>query len=48
VRKAPEEYIHPFPEEDPVEQRVIDFIAGMTDRYALDLFREFVFPKYSV
>ncbi len=48
VRKTPGDYVHPYPDEDALDLRVIDFIAGMTDRYALDLFREIVFPRYSV
>lgn len=46
VQKQPEEYINPFPETDTVERRIIDFIAGMTDRYALNLFKQVAFPKY--
>ncbi len=46
VRNKPEKYINPFPEGDTVERRIIDFIAGMTDRYALNLFKEISFPKY--
>jgi dGTPase len=46
VQKKPETYINPYPEQDTVERRIIDFIAGMTDRYALNLFKEISFPKY--
>lgn len=46
VQKQPETYINPYPEQDTVERRIIDFIAGMTDRYALNLFKEICFPKY--
>jgi len=46
VKKAPESFINPYPGEDTVERRIIDFIAGMTDRYALNLFREISFPNY--
>ncbi len=46
VRKNPGKYINPYPEEDTVERRIIDFIAGMTDRYALNLFQQFCFPNY--
>ncbi len=46
VEKQPEAYINPYPESDPVGRRIIDFIAGMTDRYALNLFREISFPNY--
>lgn len=41
----PEEFIKPYPEEDPVERRVADFIAGMTDRYALRLYEQLFFPR---
>lgn len=46
VKKRPEEYINPFPEEDSTERRIVDFIAGMTDTYAINLFKSIVFPKY--
>lgn len=48
VKKVPGKYINPYPEEDAVERRIIDFIAGMTDRYALNLFQQFCFPNYIV
>ncbi len=34
-----------YPAEDPPERRVIDYIAGMTDRYALNLFKRIVIPE---
>ncbi|UCE41315.1 MAG: deoxyguanosinetriphosphate triphosphohydrolase [Candidatus Aminicenantes bacterium] len=40
----PEEHIKPYPAEDPLEKRVGDFIAGMTDRYALRLYERFFMP----
>jgi dGTPase len=46
VKKKPETFINSFPEEDTVERRIIDFIAGMTDRYALNLFKRIAFPEY--
>ncbi len=46
VNKNPEEYINTYPEEDNIERRIIDFIAGMTDTYAINLFKSIVFPKY--
>ena len=46
VTRAPRAYINPFPEDDPVAVRAIDFIAGMTDNYALNLFREISIPNY--
>ncbi len=30
---------------DPVERRVVDYLAGMTDRYALGLYRAYFFPE---
>lgn len=46
VKKYPVEYINPYPEEDSIERRIVDFIAGMTDTYAINLFKSIVFPKY--
>jgi dGTPase len=40
----PEDYIKSYPAEDPLETRVGDFIAGMTDRYALRLYERFFMP----
>lgn len=48
VKKKPGEYINPYPETDTVDRRIIDFIAGMTDRYALNLFEQFCLPNYIV
>ena len=41
----PGEYVKPYPPGDPIEQRVGDIIAGMTDRYALRLYEKFFFPQ---
>ncbi len=46
VSRDPQAYVNPYPEEDPVAVRVIDFIAGMTDNYALNLFRQLTIPDY--
>jgi len=46
LETTPEKYIYPYPEDDTLERRIIDFIAGMTDRYALNLFKNIVFPTY--
>ena len=46
VKKEPANYINPFPENDPVERRIIDFIVGMTDRYCLNLFNDITLPIY--
>ncbi len=46
LKKNPARYIHPFPEEDSSERRIIDFIAGMTDRYVLSFFKTITFPSH--
>ncbi|MCP5105726.1 MAG: deoxyguanosinetriphosphate triphosphohydrolase [bacterium] len=46
IKKEPGKYINPYPAEDTVERRIIDFIAGMTDRYALNLFKQISYPNY--
>ncbi|MCK5056306.1 MAG: deoxyguanosinetriphosphate triphosphohydrolase [Candidatus Aminicenantes bacterium] len=46
IKKEPAAFINPFPENDPVERRIIDFIAGMTDRYSLNLFKHITLPIY--
>jgi dGTPase len=48
VSRDPRAYVNPFPPHDPVALRVIDFIAGMTDNYALDLFKKIAFPAYAL
>lgn len=48
VLQRPDRFINPYPETDPVERRVMDFIAGMTDRYALNLFKEITFPAHNI
>ena len=40
----PGDYIKPYPTEDSLEKKVGDFIAGMTDRYALRLYERFFMP----
>jgi dGTPase len=40
----PTEYLPPYPEEDTLERRVMDFVAGMTDRYVMKLFKKITFP----
>ncbi len=45
VLKHPEEHIKPYPEGDSLEKRAGDFIAGMTDRYALGLYEKIFFPR---
>jgi dGTPase len=44
VSSDPQAYINAYPQDDPVEVRIIDFIAGMTDNYALTLSKKFISP----
>lgn len=44
VLKNPGDLLKPFPEEDPLEVRARDVIAGMTDLYALRLYEELFSP----
>ncbi|MBN2345520.1 MAG: deoxyguanosinetriphosphate triphosphohydrolase [Candidatus Aminicenantes bacterium] len=46
VARNPGAFINSFPQGDPPAVRMIDFIAGMTDNYALNLFRRITFPEY--
>ncbi len=41
----PEGYVRDYPAGDPVEIRVGDMVAGMTDRYAMSLYEKLFFPK---
>jgi len=34
-----------YPQDTPRERMVCDFVAGMTDRYALDLYTDIFLPK---
>lgn len=43
--KKPDDYVKPYPEGDSLEKRAADFIAGMTDRYALGLYEKIFFPR---
>jgi dGTPase len=45
LREHPGGYIKDYPAGDPLEKRVGDFIAGMTDRYALTLYETIFFPQ---
>jgi dGTPase len=45
LRENPKDYIAPYPEEDSLERRIADFIAGMTDRYALRLYEKLFMPE---
>jgi dGTPase len=44
-RRRPEGYVKDYPAGDPLETRVADIIAGMTDRYALSIYQEIFFPR---
>jgi dGTPase len=45
LMENPGDLIKPYPEEDSLERRVGDAIAGMTDLYALRLYEKFFFPR---
>ncbi len=45
VMERPGEYIKDYPAGDPVVVRAGDFIAGMTDRYAMSLYEQVFLPK---
>jgi dGTPase len=45
VMEHPGDYIRPYPAGDPVVARAGDFIAGMTDRYAMALYEQIFLPK---
>lgn len=46
IKQEPGKFINPYPENDPVERRIIDFMAGMTDRYSLNLFKSITLPRF--
>jgi dGTPase len=43
--KNPGEHVKSYPKGDSLEKRAGDFIAGMTDRYALALYEKLFFPS---
>jgi dGTPase len=45
VSENPEGYVKEYPEGDPLIVRVGDFVAGMTDRYAMALYEQIFLPK---
>ncbi len=45
VSEHPEGYVKDYPAADPLVLRVGDFIAGMTDRYAMALYEQIFLPK---
>ena len=48
ILEIPEEYINPFPAGDPLERRAIDFVAGMTDRYVMNIFKHITLPANDI
>jgi dGTPase len=44
VTKHPEEFLDKKRDE-PVERLAVDFIAGMTDRYAINLYEKLFVPR---
>jgi dGTPase len=44
VLERPEGFVKTYPAPDPLEVRAADFIAGMTDSYALALYEKLFFP----
>jgi len=45
ILEKPDDLVKPYPEEDSLERRVGDAIAGMTDLYALRLYEKIFFPR---
>ncbi|MEW5902368.1 MAG: deoxyguanosinetriphosphate triphosphohydrolase, partial [Acidobacteriota bacterium] len=45
VVENPDPYVKSFPRGDSLERRAADFIAGMTDLYAIALFEKLFFPR---
>lgn len=45
ILNSPGDLVKPYPEDDTLERRVGDAIAGMTDLYALRLFEKIFFPR---
>ncbi|HAV41733.1 MAG TPA: deoxyguanosinetriphosphate triphosphohydrolase, partial [Acidobacteria bacterium] len=43
--KNPADRVKDYPRGDPLERRVADFIAGMTDGYALALYEKIFLPR---
>lgn len=44
ILEHPDDYVKPYPENDPPEVRAGDVVAGMTDLHALRLYQEVFFP----
>jgi dGTPase len=45
VLENPGPYVKSYPSGDPLEKRVGDFVAGMTDRFAMALYEQIFFPR---
>jgi dGTPase len=45
LRQNPGDMVKDYPEGDTLERRVADFIAGMTDSYALDMYEKIYLPR---
>ncbi len=45
ILEKPGDFVKPYPEDDSLERRVGDAIAGMTDLYALRLYEKIFFPR---
>jgi dGTPase len=45
ILKNPVDYIKSYPEGDSIEKRAGDFIAGMTDRFALAMYEKLFLPQ---
>lgn len=43
--KMPDDEYNMSDSDEPVERRVCDYIAGMTDRYAINVFESLFIPK---
>ncbi len=46
VHDHPADYVKPYPAGDSLLRRTADFVAGMTDLYAIALFKQLFFPHY--
>ena len=45
VLENPAEYVRDYPGGDSLEKRAVDFIAGMTDSFALAMYEKVFFPR---
>lgn len=42
--KHPEQLSENLPQDDPLERQIIDYISGMTDRFAIDAYKTYLLP----